>query len=133
MRMRLDPGVARLRSRSSTEDVVAHLVRVGWEVRVVDVAQARDKAELLSAFAESLAFPSWVGRTWDALDDALRDLSWWPSGARGRAIIVAGAGRLDDALVREWPILCDVLATAAERWRTTQTPLGVLVRGRALG
>lgn len=130
--MRLEPRVTRLRSRSSTEDVVAHLARAGWSVRVVDVAEARDKAGLLGAFAVALAFPSWVGRNWDALDDALRDLSWWPAGARGRAIIVAGGGRLDDALAPDWPTLCDVLVTATERWRDTDAPLGVLVRGRAL-
>jgi hypothetical protein len=132
MRMRLDPGVARLRSRSSTVDVAAHLARAGWAVRVVDVAEATDKGDLLTAFASALSFPSWVGRNWDALDDALRDLSWWPPGPRGRALIVAGASRLDDALAAEWPTLCDVLATATERWRDTDSPLGVLVRGRAL-
>jgi hypothetical protein len=133
MRMRLDPGVARLRTRSSTDEVVSQLTRTGWDVRVVDVAEARDKAGLLDAFARSLAFPSWVGRNWDALDDALRDLSWWSPGERGRAIIVARAGRLDDGLGQEWATLCDVLTTAADRWRDTPTPLGVLVRGRALG
>ncbi len=132
MRMRLDPGVARLRSRSSTHDVASQLTRAGWAVRVVDVAGTRDKAGLLDAFARDLSFPSWVGRNWDALDDALRDLSWWAPGERGRAIIVAGAGRLDDALDAEWPTLCDVLTTATERWSETSTPLGVLVRGRAL-
>jgi len=131
--MRLDPGVSRLRSRSSTDEVVGRLVRAGWDVRVVDVADARDKAGLLDAFARALDLPSWVGRNWDALDDALRDLSWWAPGERGRAIIVARAGRLDGSLDREWATLCDVLATAADRWRDTPTPLGVLVRGRALG
>ena len=133
MRMRLDAGVSRLRTRSSTEEVLARLARTGWDVRVVDVSEARDKAGLLDAFARALDFPSWVGRNWDALDDALRDLSWWPSGERGRAIIVARAGRLHDGLDREWSTLCDVLHTAADRWRDTPTPLGVLVRGRALG
>ena len=133
MRMRLDPGVSRLRSRSSTEEVVARLARAGWDVRVVDVSDARDKVGLLDAFAGALSFPSWVGRNWDALDDALRDLSWWTAGERGRAIIVAGAGRLDAALDREWATLCDVLTSATDRWRGTTTPLGVLVRGRALG
>jgi hypothetical protein len=131
--MRLDPGVSRLRTRSSTEEVAAPLTRAGWDVRVVDVSEARDKAGLLDAFAQALAFPAWVGRNWDALDDALRDLSWWAAGERGRAIIVARAGRLYDGLDREWATLCDVLSTAADRWRDTATPLGVLVRGRALG
>src|SRR5690606_10892694 len=104
MRLRLDPGVARLRSRSSTADLAAHLARAGWAVRVVDLNEVRDKAGILEAFERALSFPDWVGRNWDALDDALRDLSWWPPGERGRAIIVAGAGRLDDDLQREWAI-----------------------------
>jgi hypothetical protein len=133
MRMRLETGVARLRSRYSTEDVGSQLVRAGWDVRVVDVAEARDKAGLIEAFARGLSFPAWVGQNWDALDDALRDLSWWMAGERGRAIIVAGAGRLDDGLDRDWSTVCDVLSRAADRWRETPTPLGVLVRGRALG
>lgn len=132
MRMRLDPGVARLRSRSSTADVAASLARAGWDVRVVDVGEALDKATLLDAFVRALSFPAWVGRNWDALDDALRDLSWWPSGERGRTIIVAGGARLADGLDGDWTTLCDVLRTAADRWRTTSTPLGVLVRGRAV-
>ena len=130
--MRLDPSVTRLRSRSSTVDVAAHLDRAGWSVRVVDLGEARNKAGLLEAFRGPLAFPSWVGRNWDALDDALRDLSWWVPGERGRALIVARAGRIDDVLRGEWATLCDVLASATDRWRTTSTPLGVLVRGRAL-
>jgi hypothetical protein len=132
MHLRLDPGVHRLRSRSSTAEAEAHLLRVGWSVRVVDVAAAHDKGGLLEAFAVGLGFPGWVGRNWDALSDALRDLSWWAPGARGRAVIVAGAGHLGDELDGEWATLCEILQEAAERWRTTDAPLGVLVRGRAL-
>lgn len=133
MRMRLDPGVARLRSRSSTAEVVVRLRGDGWAVRVVDVTGVDSKAALLDAFREPLAFPGWVGRNWDALEDALRDLSWWPAGERGRALIVAGASRIEDGLDAEWRTLCDVLGTAAEWWRSTEEPLGVLVRGRPLG
>ena len=133
MHLRLDPGVHRLRSRASTVEVTARLVRVGWSVAVVDLSAAPDKEGMLTAFAIGLRFPDSVGRNWDALEDALRDLSWWAPGERGRAIVVVGAGRLGVDLDGEWATLCDVLAEASEHWRTTATPLGVLVRGRALG
>ena len=41
---------------------------------------AGSKAELLDAVAEALEFPAWTGRNWDALADALADLSWLPPG-----------------------------------------------------
>ena len=133
MHLRLDPGVHRLRSRASTVEVTAHLVRVGWSVSAIDVAGALDKAGILAAFAAGLSSPAWVGRNWDALLDALRDLSWWQPGERGRAIVVVGAGRLGDDLDGDWATLCDVLVEATDHWRATATPLGVLVRGRAVG
>ncbi|MCY7418179.1 MAG: barstar family protein [Chloroflexi bacterium] len=133
MHLRLAPGVHRLRSRASTAEALAHLALVGWSARVVDLTTVTDKAGVLDAFGAGLLFPEWVGRNWDALSDALRDLSWWQSGERGRAIIVAGAGRLDPGLEPDWHILCDILQEAADRWRTTPAPLGVLVRGRPVG
>lgn len=133
MHLRLDPGVHRLRSRASTVEVTAHLVRVGWSVSVVDVSTAADKAALLGAFGVGLRFPDWVGRNWDALADALRDLSWWEPGERGRAIIVAGAGHLGADQSGDWAMLREILDEATDRWRPTDSPLGVLVRGRALG
>lgn len=132
MHLRLDPGVHRLRSRASTAAAAAHLVRVGWNVRVVDLSSVVDKQSLLEAFRAGLTLPGWVGRNWDALADALGDLSWWEPGARGRALIVAGAGRMEAGLDREWAILCDVLQEACARWAPTPMPLGVVVRGRAL-
>ena len=36
----------------------------------------RTKADLLTELAQKLAFPSYVGRNWDALADALCDLAW---------------------------------------------------------
>ncbi len=133
MHLRLDPGVHRLRSRASTAEALAHLARAGWSARVVDLTNVTDKAGVLDAFAAGLLFPAWVGRNWDALSDALRDLSWWHSGERGRAIILTGAGRLEPGLEPEWRTLCDILQEAADEWRTTPDPLGVLVRGRPIG
>ncbi len=133
MHMHLEPGVHRLRTRTATADVAAQLTRAGWSVAVVDISGAADKAGLLDGLAADLRFPEWVGRNWDALADALGDLSWWEPGQRGRALVIAGASHLDDALLSQWSTLCAILAEAAERWSATPTPLGVLVRGRALG
>jgi hypothetical protein len=124
----LPPGVHRVRSRSATYSMVRTLGRAGWATAVVDLAGAADKSAVLEAFARGLAFPAWVGRNWDALDDALADLAWWPTGDRGRVIVIRGAGRAATSMPRDLETLRDVLATAATRWAVTETPLVVLLR-----
>ena len=124
MHLRLDPGVHRLRSRSSTVDAVAHLVRVGWSVRVVDVSTVRDKASLLEAFAVGFDAPAWVGRNWDALSRTPFATS--PGGSRASAggPVVVGPGRLGARQDADWTTLCDILVEASDHWRSTASPLG---------
>lgn len=121
------PGVYWLCPGVAGEKVVTHFVGDGRAVSVVDLEGAAGKAEIIEAFGRALGFPGWVGRNWDALDDALGDLSWWPAGPRGRLLLVLGAeaegphGRADRQILR------DVLETAVASWATTDTPLVVLL------
>ncbi len=124
----LPPGVHRSCSRRATSTIVPRLQQSGWSTRVVDLVGAADKAAVLERLAIALGFPGWVGRNWDALDDALRDLAWWPSGALGRVIVIRGAGRASTATARDRGMLRSVLETAASRWAETATPLVVLLR-----
>ena len=124
----LEPGVHRWDSRVATSAQVEELWQAGWAVRVVDLGSAGDKTAILESFARALAFPEWVGRNWDALDDALRDLSWWTAGERGRVILLRASSQVVTGGGRESATLHDVLETAATRWAATDTPLVVLVR-----
>src|SRR5262245_49080434 len=112
----------------SSAELARRLGDAGWSVRVVDLSAVESKADLLGALARGLDFPGWVGRNWDALDDALRDLSWWPPGSRGRALVVRGAVRGADRSPADARVLRDVLEHAATRWAGTSTPLAVLLR-----
>lgn len=104
------------------------LRRGGWAVASVDLSAATGKSDILAAFAASLTVPAWVGRNWDALDDARRELSWWPAGPRGRVIIARGASGLAADSPRDHWTLVDILSTAALRWSATGSPLVVLLR-----
>jgi hypothetical protein len=90
----------------------------------IDLAGARDKAGLLSAFARALAFPDWFGGNWDALEDCLTDLSWVPGGEI--VLLIQGGGSLgrDDL-----GILIDVLAASAGHWRARGRPFVALFAG----
>ena len=52
------------------------LAAAGWRVLVLDRAPVVDKATLLHACYQSGEYPAGFGFNWDALTDALRDLSW---------------------------------------------------------
>ena len=92
----------------------------GATVRTVD--GPRTKRELLDAIAEALEFPGWTGRNWDALADALRDLSWLSPGAY--ALVWRHPDRLDR---EDYATAVEVLTRAADDSAATARPLTVLL------
>ena len=105
----LRPGVRAVRGRRSVADVTADVERRGAVVH--RVGPAGSKAELLAGFAAALRFPHWVGRNWDALADALGDLSWLPAGPQ--AVLWVGPELLRDADPDAYRTALDVLEGAA--------------------
>jgi len=59
--------------RADLKGVVAEAQGAGRSVRLV--VGGMDKQSVLTAFAEGLGLPGWFGRNYDALIDALRELS----------------------------------------------------------
>jgi hypothetical protein len=86
----------------------------GFVLRRLDGGRCRTKRALLAELARVFEFPSYVGRNWDALEEALGDLEWLP--AAGYVLVIDGAERLlarhdtdyatfvslIDAVGREW-------------------------------
>lgn len=110
------------------------LAAAGWRVVVLDRAPVVDKPTLLHACYQSGAYPAGFGFNWDALADALRDLSWLEPAA-GIAVLwrnpdVLEAGDPDTAATfREV-----VEEAAGERAAAGYPPLRVIQsRGSGLG
>ncbi len=80
-------------------------------VGCTDLADCKDKHELLRRMAASLALPATFGHNWDALADCLRDLSWLP--AWGHVLVFAHADALRRAAPADFDILLGVLDDAA--------------------
>lgn len=123
------PGVHRVEPRAILDAAVIGFVSAGWATAVVDLSAALDKSAILATFAHGLGFPKWVGRNWDALDEALRDLSWWPAGECGRLVLVVGLERMTVGTANDREVTLDVLQTATVSWSTTEQPLVVLLTG----
>jgi len=83
----------------------------GLDVVVVEASER----DLFASLAGALAFPSWFGSNWDALQDCLGDLSWRPD--KGRVLIFRG---YPEGEVRTR--LTDVLRSSAEYWALQGKP-----------
>jgi len=75
----------------------------------LDVVVVDAKEHLFDDLARALAFPTWFGRNWDALEDVLGDLSWRKGDGHVVVFRTFPAGE-------EFGILLDVLRATAEYW-----------------
>jgi hypothetical protein len=98
----------------------------GLTLARVELGKGDAKEQILSKLAQALAFPSWFGGNWDALEDCLTDLSW--SKAAGHVLLIEGSA---SAASDDLGVLEDVLATAAAHWAGRGRPFfAVFVGGR---
>lgn len=122
----LGAGVHRAPAGLAVWSIRAATETSGLATFVVDLEGAGGKAGILDAFATGLDFPAWVGRNWDALDDAMGDLSWLPAGAHGRAVLIRGSDLPSAGARHDLDVLQDVLDAAVDGWAGTDTPLVVV-------
>jgi hypothetical protein len=120
------PGVYRWPSRAHPGALGRELARWGWgEYELTDVT---DVDRLFVECADTLAFPSWFGHTWEGLADCLADLSWLPG--TGHVLVWERYGVLVDADGKGWRRAYETLERAvAVRIRYAAPPLYVLLRG----
>ena len=118
-------GLHRLATDASPGDVAGVLGAAGWQALTVVLDDASDKTALLAGFAVAGRFPDWVGGNWDALQDALGDLSWMP--AAGYAVLLDGWDGYADAHPGDADVLRAVLISAAAWWDDAGTPFHVLL------
>jgi hypothetical protein len=112
----LSPAAAR---RAAAEE--------GWDFARVDGARTTGKRSFLAATAGALAFPAGLGRNWDALEDALRDLSWRKG--TGTLLLWSPVAPLAGRDPESFHTAVDVLRESAAWWVGRDRPLLVLLGG----
>jgi len=112
-----DPGRSGV-YRAGGRDAILECAHAGsLQAASVSLRGAADKAGVLAAIAEALAFPAWFGRNWDALEDCLTDLGWREGGVQ-----VLLFEDWDGVGAGELKALIDVLGAAAAFWAGERTP-----------
>lgn len=92
----------------------------GLRVCRIDLEACTDKRMLLMRIGTQLDFPQGWSRNWDALSDALRDLSWLPG--TGYALLFSDAGDLRQANAQDFDTLLDVLSETSASWAEGNVP-----------
>lgn len=104
--------------RAIPADVLPELIdaaeRAGLRVARLALSGTCDKVTVLALFAAAMDFPDGLGSNWDALSDALGDLSWLDAG--GHILVLDGLGALRANAPEDLSTVLDILADVADLW-----------------
>jgi len=92
---------------------------------VVDIGDARSKAQLLERLSEALKFPDYFGHNWDALCDVLCDQEWF--GNSGVVLHLKHTASFEKLAADDWLTLYEILEEAIDYWRQSGLPFWVFV------
>jgi hypothetical protein len=111
--------------RNDREDLAEAAANAGLHVVPVDFADCAGKHDALARIAVALAFPEWFGGNWDALADALGDLSWLPEG--GLLMLFDNARDWRERDEEDFAVLLDICGEAAQDWTRERRPFWAVI------
>ena len=121
-------GIYKLPSRASIESIRHAAEKAGMRFAHVDGKAIDDKSSFIKAVGESLEFPGYSAKNWDAFEESMNDLSWAPSD-NGYVILIDKAGAFEEGQPRAFKTALDVLGDVSKAWAEAGTPMLILVRG----
>jgi hypothetical protein len=95
----------------------------GFALFDADLKGIKGKQNLLDVLARAADFPPEFGTNWDALADALCDLSWRP--ASGYVLLLRNASDTLGLSANDREIAQDILADTAVYWRQRKKPFWI--------
>jgi hypothetical protein len=117
-------------TRFPPTDLINNISQQGIQFFYLDGRQIIDKQSFLKKIAEAMKFPDYFGYNWDALDECITDLDWCRA---DRYVLIYDQPEVfSKAEPTEWKIANDILKSAMEYWRDTDTPLDILFIGETV-
>jgi Barstar (barnase inhibitor) len=95
------------------------------QVFYLDGREIFSKEVFLNQIAEAMQFPTYFGANWDALEECLKDLSWYP--AQGYVLIYHQPEVFAQAQPEQWQVAYDILQSAVEYWNHTEIPMRLVL------
>lgn len=125
------PAGAGLYSIPSADADACARIAPALQLRLIrmDLTGCTDKAALLQCISQAYVFPEWFGHNWDALADALGDLSWLPS--EGYLTLVRGIPSLPSRIDEDTATVLEILEETANDWTADGIPFWILIEDGA--
>lgn len=89
----------------------------------VDMAKLQSKGEFLAELAQAIHAPDWFGGNWDAMADALNDLSWQP--AAGYILVLHNSGDQQSLPMTDYSIIQEILLDTVVFWKAGGKPFWI--------
>jgi Barstar (barnase inhibitor) len=105
--------------------MIDELSEQGIQVFYLDGKEISTKEAFLSKAAQAMKFPEYFGYNWDAFDECITDLEWFP--AQRYALVYDQPDIFAKADPIGWQIALDILQAAVEYWQKTDTPMDVFL------
>ena len=107
----------------SAEQLRSAVEHAGFVLFDADLRGVKGKQNLLNALAAAAGFPPGFGANWDALADALCDLSWRQ--ASGYVLLLRGASDTLGLSANDREIALDIMADTVVYWRQRKKPFWI--------
>ena len=115
----------------SLDELRASAAQAQFSLFEVDMAQLQSKGEFLAELAQAIHAPDWFGNNWDAMADALNDISWQP--AAGYILVLHNSGEQQSLPVTDYSIMQEILLDTVVFWKAEGKPFWVFfVEGKTL-
>ncbi|MGV8933554.1 MAG: barstar family protein [Gallionellaceae bacterium] len=89
----------------------------------MDFGAVHSKSEFMAAIAQSIAAPEWFGKNWDALADALADLSW--KEAPGYVMLMVNCNANFNLLANDHDVAKEILESTVKHWNLQGKPFWI--------
>lgn len=109
-----------LKAGQHVESVVK--IPKGFGSKVLRGSKCCTTAGLFSEFERALNFPDYFGHNWDALEECLADLEWFP--AKGYVLLVTEAERVLSGDEDDYETFLEVLSDTGEAWGSGRAGMG---------
>lgn len=105
------------------DDARAAAMEAGFVLFDVDLTGTHSKSEFMAAIAKGIDAPEWFGKNWDALADALADLSW--KNAPGYVLLLVNCHENFNLLANDHDVAKEILESTVDYWKSQGKPFWI--------